>query len=413
VNVFGLAADLRAAAKLLKGADPQLAKELRAHQFGGLLIGGRGAGVHRTAEDLPRILQKAGVVRHLPVVQQLGDLAHGALNSFFRANRLIEGVAQRAAFGRSVRQDIQAFTGSWTQTLRLGEQAVAEVRKGLHGTATQERFIRAQHELLGQYEGFSPAMRELVQGPLPFLPWALAAARFVFWTMPVHHTTATALLLRTEGVVDKEWQQQHKNLPPGSLRFGAVEPGGGIVDFARYTPYGFSIPLTQGDFQGVTGLALPQLQGAAAALEGRDPFGRDLAVPKTRGNPTGKATGGQKALIALNSLAEAVVPGLAYARRLQEHGATPYATSTVFAPQTKPGTAHGRSALQRSFNPFSPVFLHGGGKMDLSKLPAGVRSEVKAALRESRQQQAKPDPGLQSEIRSAVREALAASRSGR
>jgi hypothetical protein len=42
-----------------------------------------------------------------------------------------------------------------------------------------------QHELLGKYEGFRPTTRALIQGPMPFLPWALNAARFVYWTMPV------------------------------------------------------------------------------------------------------------------------------------------------------------------------------------------------------------------------------------
>jgi hypothetical protein len=78
--------------------------------------------------------------------------------------------------------------------------------------------MRAQHELLGKYEGYSPTMRRFIQTVAPFLPWALSAARFVYWTMPVHHTILTSVLLKTEAVVDKEWKDAHKDARRRSSR---------------------------------------------------------------------------------------------------------------------------------------------------------------------------------------------------
>jgi hypothetical protein len=105
----------------------------------------------------------------------------------------------------------------------------------------------------------------------------------------------------------------------------------------------------------VTGQVLPQLSGTEAALEGKDPFGRDLALQSGE-----KPTGAQKAGIAANSLAEALTPWLSNIRRMQEHGETAYGDSTAFAPRTKPGTSHGMSAANRVLNPFRPTYVGGG-----------------------------------------------------
>lgn len=364
VNVFGLGVDVRAAVKTVRAmersGDPKMRRavqEIRAQQFGGLLIGGRGASVRRTAEDLPGVLKTGAVVRHLPVVKQFGDLASGLLNSYFRANRVIEGLAQRAALGRSIRQSVQEFSGSWLETVRLGDKAAQEAARGLVGTKTQDRFMRAQHELLGKYEGFQPRVRELVQGAFPFAPWAMSAARFTFWTMPAHHTVLTDVLIKTEQTIDREWQEMHDAVPPGSLELALPSKDGGWIDVARYSPWGFSGPVVAGDLQAITDQAFPQVSGALSAVQGRDPFGRQLRVEPTDDNPSGEAGFGDRVAVAANSLLEAFVPFLATGRRLQEGGGTAYADSTILSPKTKPGTAHGMSALRRTFDPFRPVYM--------------------------------------------------------
>lgn len=385
INLPGAAMDFMAAKKVLKtmerSADPrvrQAAREISAQQLGGLFIGNRGASVRRTAQDFAGRQGREGatrreradllmadpaaaaafgahVVRHLPVVKQVIDLAVGLAQGFFGVNRVIERFMQKQALGKSIRQDVHAFSGSWFDTVRIGEQAAQEAARGLVNTATQQRYMEAQHVLLGKYEGFNPLTRRMIQTVTPFLPWTLAAARFVFWTMPAHHTVATAALLKLSQDVQADWDEAHKNAPP-DLNLALVQDDGGLVDLARYSPYGFSGPLSQGNISGITGTLLPQISGAQAALRGQDPFGRPLRLKPTEDNPEGTPSGWQKAGVALNAGLEASVPWLAMARRLQEGGGTPYGNSTVLSPKTKPDSSH-MSAVRRTLDPFRPTYV--------------------------------------------------------
>jgi hypothetical protein len=213
-------------------------------------------------------------------------------------------------------------------------------------------------------------MRALTQTIMPFIPWMLNAARFVFWTMPAHHTVKTALLQQASKSMQKDWEEIHKDTPPGNLRFAIPNGKGGWIDIARYTPWGaFTEAAGGGGGQTFTGQILPQLGGVTGALEGKDPFGRDLtAPPGETPNPTA---------VALNSAIEAMVPYVASARRLREGGATGYSTSTVLDPKTKPGTKHA-SALERTFSPLNATYLRsptGGGPAT----PADARAVRRAA----------------------------------
>lgn len=397
INVFGLAVDLRAASRVIRTMerhpDPAVraaAQEIRAHQFGGLLIGGRGQTIHRGLEDFPALNADAEkaygkVIARMPAVAHLGDLSGrllrnggkailAPLETIFHLNRAGESVLQRAAFGKSARRDIQELTGSWTQTIRLGQQAADEAARGLVNTATQERFMRAQHELLGKYEGFNPTLRAVVQGVAPFIPWALNAARFVLWTMPAHRSAQTALLVQVNNIVSQDWQDIHRGVPPG---MGLALPNGkgGWVDAARYTPYGLTGPIAEGELRGITSQFLPQVSGVENAIEGRDPFGRDLVLASGQ-----DVTGADKAKIGANEILEALVPYLSNARRLQEHGETAYADSTVLSPKTKPGTSHGMSAARRVFDPFRPTYLSSGPSVESGPAPAAPRLTRREAL---------------------------------
>lgn len=387
LNIPGLAVDIHARNKLIKtmqaSSDPamrQAAKEITHTQEGGLFVGRQTASVHRSFQDFSgntrRSLYVAHVVRNLPAVKQLGDMALALPKAFFRVNRVIETVAQRAALGHQVRQDVQAFTGSWAKSVALSRKAMDDVAKGLVNTSAQQRFVEAQHEMLGKYDGFSPGMRRLVQTVAPFLPWTLNSLRFVFWTLPTSHSAALTGLLKLSQAVQREWEAEHVDIPPGTLRDALRRPDGGLVDVARYTPYGATIPLAQGQLEGLPETLLPQLSGSIKALQGKNPFGQELQVPKTASNPTGKATGVQKGEIAFNQLVESLVPLVSTARRLQEGGATAYGNSTVLSPQTKPGTSHG-SALDRTFDPFRATYL----KAPRTGSGAGVAS---SPLRERR-----------------------------
>lgn len=370
INLPGMANDIRIATKgverMERSGNPEVraaAAEIRAQQFGGLFIGGRGASVRRAAsrQSDNAFVRGMAMVRDLPVVKQMAWLYNALPRTYFRINRqAIEQWAQRAGFGHDVRRDIQEITGSWIRAHAALGPALDDAMKGLVRTATQERFMREQHIVLGKYDGFGPRTRKLIQTIAPFLPWALAAARFVWWTMPTRHTALTAILTRTGQAYNDQWKAMHEPVAglKGNLQYAIPSKDGGWVDVARYTPYGFSTPILGGDLQGATDQFFPQLTGAVAALEGKDPFGRDLQVPRDAKHPKGEPTPMEKVAIALYSLAESTggpLPSLV--RRLREHGETPYAGSTFWSPKTKPGTSHGMSALQRTLDPFRPTYV--------------------------------------------------------
>jgi hypothetical protein len=385
LNVFGLATDLRAAHKGLRAmersGDPKVraaAAEIRAQQFGGLFVGGGQArAVRRGLEDFPALERFYGeMVAKLPATKQAAEMAGivgrvllSPLNAFFRLNRVIETGAQRAAFGHQFRKDLQEFQGSWLSTVRLQERAVAEAARGLVNTPTQHRFMKAQHDLLGKYEGFGPVLRQWIQGPMPFLPWALNAARFVYWTMPAEHTALTAALTQVNDVVAKDWEEIHANVPPGGLKFALPTEKGGWVDIARYTPYG----LITGGEGTITGQVAPHFQGAIKAIGGDDPFGRQLQVePREHAGRT-ETTKGENWAIAGQSLAEALIPYLSTGRRLLEGGGTAYAGSNILDQDVKPGTKR-MSGLRRTFDPFRPTYLRagpGGGVSGGAVKPSG------------------------------------------
>jgi hypothetical protein len=411
LNVFGLARDLDATAKILKSmgrqegelraagktaeADrfAQALKEIKAQQVGtGLFVGQRGASVHRELEEMPGAKTWGPVIAKTPAVREMVEmtrlLGRGLMapaNIFFRANRIIEQGAQRAAFGRSATRDIQELSGSWIKAQRLAKDAVDEAARGLVDTPAQRRFMEAQYELLGKYQGFSPTMRAFTQTIAPFLPWMLNAGRFVFWTMPAHNTVKAAFLQRINDVTQKDWQDIHQDVPPGSLRYAIPNGKGGWIDLARYTPYGaFTETAGGGGYRTFTSQILPQIGGPQAALEGEDPFGRELRAPKTAENPTGKAN---EVAVAANSLVEGLVPYVAQARRLREGGGTSYPTSTLLDPQVKPGTTGQMGALRRTFDPLRPTYVRpptGGASSRGEPTGAAARAVRRAQRHASR-----------------------------
>ena len=418
LNVFGLGVDIRAVNRVLKrmerSGDPKMraaAEELRGQQLGGLFIGGRGATVRRSADEIPmygELVSKLPAIRQgAEVLRMVGHALMAPAGAYFRLNRAIENVAQRASLGRDVRRDLQEFRGSWLATWRLQEKAVEEAARGLVNTSTQRRFMRSQHETLGKYEGFSPWMRELVQGAMPFLPWALNAARFTMWTMPAHHTALTAMLVKVNDVVAKDWEEIHRNVPPGGLRLAIPTAKGGWIDLARYTPYGLPGPIAMGveeapkqALQGVTDQFLPQLSSSYAAIQGDDPFGRELQVDPSEREGRSDPTFLEQVGIAAYSLGEAMTPYVAQARRIREGGGTAYGGSTLWDPDVKPGTDH-MSGLRRTFDPFRPTYLRapmggagGAPKSEGSRLQQALERRA-AALGRSTAAQSRLEDALE------------------
>lgn len=416
INLPGLAMDLKAGRAMYRtmaaSSDPavkQAGEQFRAMHGHGLFLGGKGS-VRQTYQDFNgrsrKVLKVGHDLRHLPAVKQLGDLALLMPKAFFEFNkRVIENPAQLAVFGKEVRRDIQAATGSWVKSVTLSKQALEDAANGLINTPAQHRFAEAEYERLGQYAGFNPTMRRLQQGLMPFLPWTLASLRFVFWTLPAHHTVAFEGLMKAGQAVQNQWEEDHADVPPGTLRAAIKAPDGGLVDLARYFPFGVTQPLSElgnkgvsanSATEGLTNTLLPQLSGALGALGGKDPFGRELQVSGGQ-----KPTGTQELGIAANQLFEGTVPGVAIARRLMEHGGTAYGNSSIFSPQTKPGTSH-QGAVNRTLNPFRETYL---------KAPAGgvaASDPVERAIVQQAEQEADhhaADPVTQELIRQAEEEA--------
>jgi hypothetical protein len=152
-----------------------------------------------------------------------------------------------------------------------------------------------------------------------------------------------------------------------------------------------------------------------AAVQGRDPFGRDLQVSTSSGDHTGSPTAGQKAGIIANTLAESFLPYLAQGRRLREGGGTPYSNSTIVSPQVKPGTSS-MSAVRRTFDPFRPTYLRGGPSTGAALLltAIGWPRHDRTASRSDRVSRASAASGTGCWIRSSrtrLRRATGASRS--
>lgn len=413
----GLAMDLRAMQRIKKvGKDPEFKEAMRqieADHLGGLLFSARGASVKRGAEDLPGIVRRLGGYEHVPAVThmlQMGGRAFLApFKVVFEGNKFIERGVQNVALGHRARREVQEVTGSWLKAANMGREAAEEVLRGITDGPKANQFLDYANETLGKYSGFSPGMRMATQTVAPFLPWFLNAARFVYWTMPVHHTVATAFLLNVEKAYHQEWEDQHKDVPPGGLKVAVPRKDGGLVDVARYTPFGLTAPLSQGEFKGLADPLLPQGSGAISALSGNDPFDRPLKVSKDSGDKSGTPTPVQKAQIAGYGLLEGFVPGLAMGRRLREGGGTSLGNSTIFQPRTKPDSSHGMSAANRTFNPFRPTYLRAkkGSSSQGGAEGAALQREARELLR---QQQS---PAERAEAEALQREARALLRSQR
>lgn len=340
----------------LTSMDEHVGESAKAELVSGLLYGGRTLTVRRSGQE---IAGRAGAaIANAPIVHELTHTIRALTDVPLNLNALFEHGAEYAALGKFARKEMQEMTGSWSKAMRAEKQALREVAKGLLDTPGQIKAAKYLDETLGKYNRFSPQLRNIIQTYAAFLPWYLNAMRFTLHTLPAHHTFATAIIAKTEATFQADYEAQRKALEDFPSLRTAIKAHGGYVDLAHYTPVGLTGPLAAGDLSPIPGVILPQISGTSAALQGLNPFGQQLVVAKKYGGSGKPIIGGQRALIALNSLLESFVPGVTLARRLREGGKTALPTSTVFAPRTKPDTSHGQSAVDRVFNPFRPIYLH-------------------------------------------------------
>lgn len=298
-------------------------------------------------------------------------------------NKALEQQGQAAVVGKLARREAQEMTRSWAKSLLLqGKTFDALVNSDrVNSVEWAAKAAREIDKTLGKYSRFSPQMRRLVQTMAPFLPWYLNAARFVYWTLPKENPVKAALLARVEATFDEEMQQQADALPPGDLGANPRRGDGGIVPVSRYTPFGAFTSFGR-DYESVlqesVSPILPQFSTPFTIAV----FGENFAHRALKKQDGSDVSQGDRAAMAAYSLFESAVPFMQIARRMQEHGETGFDDSTVFAPRTKPGTASGRSAADRIFNPVSPTYLAARSGTTSSRPPvaSGPRDPLEDAL---------------------------------
>lgn len=395
----GLVASHRAGRKVMKRLgeiDEQRAREFDVRATSGLMYGGQQtvyAGHERfTGTKYERAAKTAAALRQVPIVKQVADLVGQYQRAVFGFNGWLEHHAQVTAVGKEARREMLAVSGSWSKAARAQKAAVDDVAKGLLNTPAQVRYARAVDETLGKYNKFTPAQRRMFQTVAPFAPWFLNSARFILHTLPVRHPVKTALLATTERTLQQEFEDQ-RDVPPGSLEGALVRDDGGLVDLARYTPFG----VTADGARTLVDPFIPQFSSVIAILNGNSWTGNKLRLQD--GSRPGE---GKKIAMALYAMIEGMVPAVSVARRLQEGGETAFDDSTVFGPKTKPGTA-GRdvepgfgSALNRVFNPIRPTYLNPGSSGG-AELPPEVEEMLKQVRTgaQERQLQTSASPEVQ------------------
>ncbi len=356
------------------------ARAAEAELTGGLLFGQRGQTVRRTAEEMGNLGRTVAFLGRAPVINEFAGMTRWLARKSFDINRVLEREAQYVALGKHVRNEIQEFTGRWQSGLRLYEQGIQDLSRGLLGTPAQLKAANWLDETLGRYSRFSPKVRQTIQTYTPFLPWYLNAVRWTMWTLPAKHPIKTGLLTLAERTFEQDWEQQHndKLTRKGDLATAVQTKDGGWLNLARYTPFGLLGPALGGKDPGaLADVVLPQISGATAAFRGQDPFGNPLVIPKKYGG-TGEELD-PWGIAAYQGL-ESMVPLVSIIRRLQEGGETALPTSTVWDPKTKPGSSYGQSALQRVFDPFRPIYLRAPQDQGGVRLPARVQQAIDKAL---------------------------------
>jgi hypothetical protein len=125
-------------------------------------------------------------------------------------------------------------------------------------------------------------MRRFIQQAMPFLPWYLNAARFVFWTLPAHHPIKSGIYALVANNLQADYDASHSNLPPGDLRGDIVTDDGTVLPFSRYSPFGAFGPVLGGGDEQMTALVdplFPQFKSAALAAFGLNFAGRSREHP--------------------------------------------------------------------------------------------------------------------------------------
>jgi hypothetical protein len=328
---FGFNAGLgRRIIREIERENPELAKRIRAGLVPGSVYGA--ADANRVFRDARQFLgtgvaplaRAMGTLRRTPGVKQVVNGYTKYRDAVFQFNsRFLEDQAFYAMLGKTARRDIRLRTGQWESALRVGDDAVRDLAKGLRETPAQIKYAKSIEETLGQWTANSPGARQFLVDYAPFAMWTRAATKFVLWTLPAKHPIKTAIAAAAYEMTEEERNQlglSHFADEPVTPNLQGSIPlaGGGLFAPQSITSFGFFADYQQSLAQSI----LPQFD--LDALRGLDWTGKKLT--HADGTPLNAA---ERAVAAFLGTSEAYIPWLAMGKRVAKDGWAAAAPRTV------------------------------------------------------------------------------------
>ena len=297
------AARLRAA--LLLGMNYSAAESTRvfrdARQFAGTRIA-----------PLARAL---GALRRSPGVKQVVNTYVRYRDAAFHFNeKFLERQSQYAQLGKAARREVRQTTGKWHKALVLGDEAIRDLAKGLRETDAQIRYAKQIEDVLGKWTANSPTARRFLVDYTPFGMWARAATKFVLVTLPARHPIKTSIAAMLGEYTREEREalgltpDAQRALPP-DLQGSIPLPGGRLAPVQTLSTFGFFADYQQS----LATMVLPQFP--LDELRRYDWTGREL-----RHEDGTRLLQEERALVALLSFGEAMVPFVAMGKRIADQG---------------------------------------------------------------------------------------------
>lgn len=318
--------------------DPIAAARMKAGLIPGSIYGAAEATrIYRDARQfagtrLAPLARAMGTLARAPGPRQVLSVYGRYRDAVFHFNtKFVEDQAQYAMLGKAARAEVRARTGKWESALKLGDDAIHDLAKGLLETPAQIKFAKKMEETLGQWTANSPDARAFLVDYMPFGMWTRAASKFVLMTLPAKHPIKTAIAAIAYEMTEPEREAlglshfAEKALPPnlqGSIPLG----GGAMLAPQTVSSFGFFA-----DYQASLAASfLPQFP--LDELAGLDFTKRQLTNPD--GTPV-RVDG--RVAAAFLSMSEAYIPFLAMGKRIAKDGPT--------------------AALPRTFRPYDPKLV--------------------------------------------------------
>lgn len=254
-------------AQLVAGAHYSSVEALAPHRSVEAVVTGQNK-LARSARDLSEWSHKHGWKQ---AAVKVGPKAIGKLSRFLlTSNALISEVLPNyGALGKAVLKDARKTQGSWVKGITHLDEAVQSFAKGIEDPGKMIRVQKDLEEIYGNYTRMSPGARKFLSTAMPFWTWMRAAYKFVYLTMPAHHSIQTGLLASLANATRSEREQWglSKEAPEHVPTYyqGIPLPNGEVLPLANYNSFDFaSDPLTA-----VSNLSVPQIRNVVAAIEGR------------------------------------------------------------------------------------------------------------------------------------------------